>query len=288
MAVAGLRHDHLAVAAGADWIAAKVREGQRVLTLDIVQAAVETLNLKAGLPRAVLSIATLKKDPLGADADYALDRVDRFEGSADYLKRRPLLPATWKQLQDDIEKAPDRPGHSTAVSVTGSIRLAPAFLMGATFRMVTGTDLAVMQRGQLWSTSDPYPAPLVPVVEEHQLDAGEELAVAVAVAADPTDDVLEFLRRERPPVGKVLVLHPPGGTSDRSVPDTSAANALVVGIRDALRPAARTAPRIHLFIASPMGLALLLGHRWNRLRPTVVYEDVNTAAIYEAAFTISA
>ncbi|MFE5286044.1 hypothetical protein ACFRAQ_13870 [Nocardia sp. NPDC056611] len=34
---------------------------------------------------------------------------------------------------------------------------------------------------------------------------------------------------------------------------------------------------------SPMGLALLLGHRWNRLRPTVVYEDVNnTAAICPA------
>ncbi|WP_406381362.1 hypothetical protein OHU25_51375 [Streptomyces sp. NBC_00117] len=37
-----------------------------------------------------------------------------------------------------------------------------------------------------------------------------------------------------------------------------------------------------------MGLAVLLGHRWNRLRPTVMYEDVRTAQGYEPAFTVEA
>jgi hypothetical protein len=36
-----------------------------------------------------------------------------------------------------------------------------------------------------------------------------------------------------------------------------------------------------------MGLALLLGHRWNRIAPTVVYEDL-AALGYEAAFRVSA
>jgi hypothetical protein len=36
-----------------------------------------------------------------------------------------------------------------------------------------------------------------------------------------------------------------------------------------------------------MGLALLLGHRWNRIAPTTVYEDL-AALGYEAAFTVSA
>ncbi|MEU3921312.1 SAVED domain-containing protein [Streptomyces sp. NPDC029004] len=61
-----------------------------------------------------------------------------------------------------------------------------------------------------------------------------------------------------------------------------------IGIRNVVRRATRTTPRIHLFIAGPMGLALRLGHRWNRLRPTVVYEDVRTAQGYEAAFTVQA
>jgi len=36
-----------------------------------------------------------------------------------------------------------------------------------------------------------------------------------------------------------------------------------------------------------MGLALLLGHRWNRVAPTTIYEDIQAAG-YEAAFTITA
>ena len=47
-------------------------------------------------------------------------------------------------------------------------------------------------------------------------------------------------------------------------------------------------PRVHLFLAGPLGLALLLGHRWNRERPTVVYEDVQNELTYEAAFTLDA
>ncbi|MER6718072.1 SAVED domain-containing protein [Streptomyces halstedii] len=45
---------------------------------------------------------------------------------------------------------------------------------------------------------------------------------------------------------------------------------------------------MRLFLACPMGLALLLGHRWNRLRPTVVYKDVGTAQVYEPAFVVQA
>ncbi|MDX3760106.1 MULTISPECIES: SAVED domain-containing protein [Streptomyces] len=289
MAVAGLRHDEHAVASGADWVAKQVRAGHRTLTLDMVKAAVDSLGLKAGPARAVLSIATLKPDPVADDADYAIDWVDRFDGPDDFTKRRPLHPATWAQLQTDIEAAPAHlPLGTAAISITGSIRLAPAFLTGAAFRMVTGADLAVLQRGQLWSTSEPYNAPQPPTIQEHSLDQGDELAVAIAVATDPTEDVLDYLREQQTPVSKLLVLTPPGGAKDRSIPDSAAANALAIGIRDVVRRATRTASRIHLFIAGPMGLALLLGHRWNRLRPTVVYEDVRTAQGYEVAFTIQA
>jgi hypothetical protein len=37
-----------------------------------------------------------------------------------------------------------------------------------------------------------------------------------------------------------------------------------------------------------MALAVMLGHRWNRVRPTTVYEDVATESFYERAFTIEA
>ncbi|MFJ9680974.1 SAVED domain-containing protein [Streptomyces sp. NPDC101194] len=294
MAVTGLRHDQRALEEGAGWVAKMVREGRRELTLAMIEAAVSDLDLKAGPARAVLSIATLKPDPLASDADHAIDWVDRFDGDSDYTKRRPLSPNTWAQLQEDIEAAPGHlPPGTTAISVTGSIRLAPAFLVGTTFRMVTGTDLAAVQRGragsQLWSTNDPFNTALVPGVIEHEIGQGDEIAVAIAVATDPTEDVLEYLREQNLPIGKLIVLTPPSSTAnDSSVPDSTTANALAVGIRDHLRRSTRRVRRIHLFLACPMGLAVLLGNRWNRLCQTVVYEDIKVGDGYEAAFTVEA
>lgn len=289
MFAAGLRFDEESMHAGADWVARQVAAGQRRLSLADIKEAIRALRLEAGSSRAVVSVATLKPDPMAEDADYAVDWTDRFEGASAYLKRRPLSPATWAQLQTDIESAPHRmPPGTTAVAVTGSLRLAPAFVVGAAFRMVAGVDLAVVQRGQLWSSTTQYETPLAPAVDEHALGLGPDLAVAVAVATDPTQDVLDFLREQQVPVSRLLVLRPPAGAKDNSVPDAAAANALAVGIRDLLRRECRANPAIHLFQAGPMGLSLLLGNRWNRLRPTIVYEDVNALQVYEKAFAIDA
>jgi len=289
MLAAGLRHDQAAVDAGADWVACQVRDGHRVLTAQMIRSGIQELGLQAGPTRAVLSIATLKPDPMASCADYALDWTDRFEGVTAYSKRRPQPPATWAQLQEQIEAAPGRlPPGTSAVAVTGSLRQAPAFLLGSAFRMVTGADLAGLHRGQLWSTAEPYDTVLQPLQSEHTIGQGPDLAIAVAVAVDPTEDVLDFLRAQETPVSHLLVLLSPTGVKDNAVLDAAAANALAIGIRNAARRASRAAPRIHLFLAGPMRLAMMLGHRWNRVRPTVVYEDVATAQFYEQAFSIDA
>jgi len=289
MLAAGLRHDPNAVGAGADWVARQVRDGHTNLDLTAIEEAVQDLALRAGPARAVLSIATLKPDPLAAEANCALDWVERFDGESAYLKRCPRPPSTWKQLQDEIEAIPGRlPAGTSAVAVTGSLRQATAFAVGGALRMVTGIDLGVDQRGQLWSSNQPYEAALEPAVTEYGIGQGNDLAVAIAVATDPTEDVLDFVRDRMLPVERLLVLWPVPGAKDNSVPDAAAAVSLAVGARDIVRRASKSNPRVHLFLAGPMGLAMLLGHRWNRVRPTVVYEDVRGERGYEAAFTLDA
>ncbi|MFF1446245.1 hypothetical protein [Streptomyces sp. NPDC058295] len=108
MFAAGLRFEEEAMHAGADWVTRQVAAGQRRLSPADVREAIRSLHLEAGSSRAVVSIATLKPDPMAEDADYAVDWTDRFEGASAYLKRRPLAPATWAQLQADIEAAPHR------------------------------------------------------------------------------------------------------------------------------------------------------------------------------------
>lgn len=288
MLVNGLRGDHQAVRGGADWIAEQARNGHRQINLDMIEAAVRGQGLRAGPARSVLSVATLKPDPLRTQAVHALDWVDRFDGGDAFTKRRPRTPSTWQQLQADIEDIPHHLGAVPQVALTGSLRQATAFMIGATLRMVTNVDLAVTQRGQLWESAADYDRAIIPNPVEHPLGQGGDVALAVEVAAPMTDDVLDFLRTQHVPVDRLVVLQPPGGAKDNAIATPTAAVALAVGIRDQARRSAKGHPRVHLFLAGPMGLSLLLGHRWNRVAPTTVYEEIRHSVQYEAAFSVNA
>ncbi|MFC5290041.1 SAVED domain-containing protein [Actinokineospora guangxiensis] len=78
------------------------------------------------------------------------------------------------------------------------------------------------------------------------------------------------------------------GIREIAIADAAAAVAFAHGAWDHIRSACLRASRVHLYLAGPAGLALLPGHRWNRMRPTVVYEDVQGPAMYEQAFTVEA
>jgi len=287
MFAAGLRSDDPALAAAADWVAEQVVAGQRELDFGAIQGAVSRLALRRGPTRTIVSVATLIPDRLADQAAYAIDWVDRFDGSDAYTKRRPKAPATWQQLQADIEDIPGRLGVASHVAITGSFRLAPAFTVGAALRLVTNTDIAVMQRGAPWPSDAAYTTPITPTSTVYDIGQGEDVAIAIEVATTMTADVQAFLQGQRIPVGRLVVLGPPGGPRDNAVAGPEQACALAVGLRDDARRAAHGHPHVHLFLAAPMGLVVLLGHRWNRVAPTTVYEDL-AALGYEAAFTVSA
>jgi SMODS-associated and fused to various effectors sensor domain len=65
---------------------------------------------------------------------------------------------------------------------------------------------------------------------------------------------------------------PRAGSGRRMITSSAHATATAVGIRDLVRQLAREhgAQRLHLFLAVPHGLALLLGHLWDRMPPTLV------------------
>jgi hypothetical protein len=122
-----------------------------------------------------------------------------------------------------------------------------------------------------------------------RLGQGDDLAAALAVAAEPIEDVIAFARANQLPVNAVARVALPGGPHVARIADGGHAVGAVHGIRDETRRLLREtgARRIHLFLAAPAGLALLLGHRWNRIAPTVVYEDLGLDG-YEPAYDITA
>jgi hypothetical protein len=143
----------------------------------------------------------------------------------------------------------------------------------------------------MWSTDAPKEPIGAPDVARTALGDGPDLAVAVGVATDPTTAVVEYLRSQQTPVGELVTIQPAAGADDQAVTNAGQAVAYAQQIRDRVRQELDrqpTAERIHLFLAGPGGLALLLGHRWNRMRPTVVYEHLGPGRGYTPAFTVDA
>lgn len=285
MAATGLRSDTPALLAAIAWIEQLVIHTVRRIDLETIRAAVTDLGLHAGRVWPTVSIATLKPDPVADQALYALDWVDRFDGDEPYARRRPRLPATWDDLAADLADLPNHLAGVDAVLVTGSIRLATGFAVGAALRKVTGVDVAWKQGPQIWNSDHPYAEVLTPRTDITTLGQGGDTAIVVDIATNATPDVIDWLRDTKTAVGDVITVSVPSGQAkDDAIADPAQAVALAVGIRDVARRAARTSPRIHLFMACPAGLALLLGHRWNRVATTDVYEDLKTEYVH--AYTI--
>lgn len=289
MAALGLRTDEATQKLVVGWIRQQVINGVRKLDLDSIRGAVQSLELEVGPAWTTISIATLKPDPLADQAIYVLDWSDKFEGSDPYARRRPRSPATWPELDAEIHSLSDKVFGATALLITGSLRLPTGFAVGAALRNVAGFHVAIRQGHQLWRSDENYADALAPHVEETHVGQGDDLAVVIDVAFSATPSVLRWIQTSVLPVSRLMSISPPDSAPrDNSIPDPRTAVALATGIRNTVRENSAGVPRIHLFQAGPLGLAVLLGNRWNRVRPTVAYEEIPAHGIYEAAFEVEA
>jgi hypothetical protein len=100
--------------------------------------------------------------------------------------------------------------------------------------------------------------------------------------------VVEYLRREGTPVSGFVNLLPANGVGRDAISGPTEARGYAQALLDALRSEARGSPdRIHLFQFGPLGLALLLGHVWNRLPETQLYEDLGAGRGYAPTFRLA-
>jgi hypothetical protein len=108
----------------------------------------------------------------------------------------------------------------------------------------------------------------------------------VAISADPSDDVAQHLAAHLPSAGYIRVALA-AGFGSHALAGADHAWSAALAIRDGVRRIASAVQpsTLHLFLAAPGGLALLLGHVWDRLPDTQTYEDLRTDG-HEAAFLI--
>jgi hypothetical protein len=165
------------------------------------------------------------------------------------------------------------------------MRLAAGFLAGFELSDVAGFSVAVQQRDEEWASGGER-ADVIVATETIELGRGDELAIGISVAADLADDVRAYVDQEGLAVGRLVVLRPERGVGRTAIGGPADARGLASAIVDAVRTEVRgtNVSALHLFQAAPLGLAVLLGHMWNRMPETIVYEDLGAGRAYTPTF----
>jgi hypothetical protein len=286
----GLNSGQGAVDSGLAMVREWIQERERTIDIDELAATVAHRIGRRCPPGGLLVVEGIDDAWAAEDADVSLRFVERYEDADPFERRRLRVADDWRSVVwPEMNSAATRlrdSGHQRVI-VDGAMRLPMWFGAGSALRDVRGFIVAVQQREQLWSSDDIGTSPALST-SLTMIGSGTDLAVAVGVSADPTREVLEHVEAD-PRIGQLLSIAPSAGPGNLAVPDGRIASAMVEMIRNEVRDVLDgSIDHLHLFLATPAGLALLLGHRWNALRPTTVYEHLGTGRGYMPTFVVPA
>lgn len=290
MGAVGLLDDLDAVDVGMGEIRRLVRQGVRRLDASALAEIIADKRLERGESRATLLVQQLDRDALPELATASVDWVELFEGEEPAARRQLHDPSGWNdvlrpQLREAIAQIREQ-GHRD-VAVAGTLRLSTAMAIGVEMPDVAGFTVAVRQRDREWSSSGEH-ADIALERVEHGLGQGDQLAIGISIAVDVSDDVLAYLVQERIPVAKLVNFLPARGVGREAVNGPDEARGLAQTLLDATRAeVSGHEPPLHLFMAGPLGLSLLLGHVWNRMPTTQLYDDLGPGRGYASTFRLA-
>jgi hypothetical protein len=214
-----------------------------------------------------------------------------FEGDEARTRRRVRDATVWNgRFRRELQGAARtlRASGHHRVLVRGYMRLPTWFAAGVELGRTAGFEVASFRDDTPWaSTGDSIDFPLK-IARDEKLGLAEEFAIGVGLAADPSEDVLRYLGRSVPEVGRYIGITPEKGSSNTAIGSPAEARGWAFRTRDVVRGIVREyqPARIHLFLATPHGGALLLGHLWDRMPATQLYEDLGPLEGYRPSFFI--
>ena len=249
-----------------------------------VAATIDRLGIRAEPPRAVVVVQALDVEPAQEDAVMVIDWIAKFRGDQPETRRGLLEPLEWNgALANDLTalRTKLREQDQRRILVRGSLRLPCWFAVGAALREVAGFDVAMSYANTLWVADTAHTSyPEVQVLVDDRTGSGDGVALVVAMSTDATDDVRSSIANQAD-IGRLVTITVGGGPQRRLLQGPDHAMAAAVAVRDWVRRRL-TAPDIHIVLVGPAPFALFLGHLWDRVPPTTIYEDL--APGYEAAF----
>lgn len=175
---------------------------------------------------------------------------------------------------------------SRLIALRIKAHLSAALAFGYALRGTSGFQIWVEQApGTWWRGSGPAAEETPLLASEPDAAAEGDIAIDVSVARDASAAVRAYLADQAVPIGRRIHLAPVGGPGQDAVRDASHALAMVKQIRALLEAVRAERPRetIHLFVAAPVGLAVLIGAQLNACEPVQCYEFARPANVYVPA-----
>lgn len=280
MRAAGLRIDDDAITRGRAVVRDWVKTGAGPQTPDVIRRQVADANLLARQGTLLFAVHAIDRPAHNQQPSVVVDFVDLYDGDTDRERRQLRNPDDWHsvvtpQLTEAV-RALEAFG-IRRVHIVGAMRLPMWFATGVRLPDIRGWVVSLDQRNVEWRSDISPTNTSAPVLNRVTLNQAHDIAIAIGLTHDPTNDIANYLRQAAIPVAELIVLTTTDGHGQNAVPDAAFAlgwaHAARATIRNAI--AVTKAPRIHLFLAAPAGAVLMLGHHWNLLPPTTIYEHLN-------------
>lgn len=290
MWIGGLRHDEDAVAQGVGIVRAWVTKGKRIITACEIRQALSPLRQSDDPPTASILIEAIDRDPVSEMATIVLNWTNYFPGSEPRVRRQVSDPTLWNnRFRPELQRAARdlRSQGYTHILVQGHMRLPTWFATGAELGKTAGFQVSSFQDKSVWSSVGEQSDVAIRNVSE-TVGFGRDLAVGIALAVDPSADVLAYVHDSQIGVEKYVCIMPVSGADNQAIGSATEARGWAYAVRDAVRDLVREhkPDRIHLFLAGPHGAILLLGHLWDRMPNTQLYEDLGSTAGYAPSYLI--
>ncbi len=281
MRLTGLRSDDDAVTVGKSMVRSWVTDGAGPMSRDNIRRAVAKAGLLARNGTLVLAVHAIDRQPTATPPNVEIDLVGLYDGTDAFTRVQLRDPADWnaKVAPAIRNAAQDLEAYATRrVHVTGSMRLPLWFAIGRALPDVRGWVLSADQRTEEWSTEAAPEDVTARILTQASIGRGPELAIVVSITHDIAEDVTRYIGEAGLPVGTLLALGPQSDPGNRAVSSAGWAVAWARSAREQARRAAASvgATHAHLYLAAPAALAMMLGHQWNLMPPTTVYEHLRT------------
>lgn len=291
MFAAGFRYDDEAITLGESIVRAWVTDAKRRLKIADIENEIKHLRRQNELPAASLVVQAIDRDPTSDTATVALDWVDSFNGDEPRTRRVLQDDMFWKNFRSEIQESAKliRSRHEARVLVRGHMRLPTWFTIGVEFGRTAGFEEIVSFQGNSpWSSKGAGTKFPVKVVCDEKLSDKNEIAISIAVSLDPSQDVKNYLQSSPHNIGRYVCIIPAVGVGNTAFKNEKQVRQWSCNVRDLVREIIRNyrPSKIHLFLAIPHGAALLLGHLWDRMTPTQLYEDPGGVGHYSPSFFI--